>query len=246
MDSRAIQNRLDSVVTPFKWRNEYVQWHGNAQVCGISIYDDTRNIWVTKFDGAENTNIEPVKGGLSDSFKRAAVMWGIGRYLYNIPGKWVGIEPKGKGHQIKESEMSALEKYYNAHIGKAAGNASPEAPASPSGDKKASGGKSPSAPEKGNEGNSKPNSDAGTPNGKDKPKNANPVYFKVKSSTETGKTVTLTLLGKGNKEFTAYARKGSQGLKSGVLIKNAVMEEKQNEFGIYYLLNQYEIENTAA
>jgi hypothetical protein len=39
---------------------------------------------VWKEDGAENTDIEAVKGGLSGAMKRAAVQWGCGRYLYGL------------------------------------------------------------------------------------------------------------------------------------------------------------------
>jgi hypothetical protein len=46
---------------------------------------------VTKWDGAENSQIESVKGGLSDSFKRAAVKWSIGRYLYRLEEGWAEI-----------------------------------------------------------------------------------------------------------------------------------------------------------
>ncbi len=50
--------------------------------CGISIKIDSE--WVTKWDAAENTQVEAVKGGRSGAMKRAAVQWGIGRYLYNL------------------------------------------------------------------------------------------------------------------------------------------------------------------
>lgn len=40
--NRAIQDRLDEVVGPENWYNDYKPWHGNgkkdAQICGISIY----------------------------------------------------------------------------------------------------------------------------------------------------------------------------------------------------------------
>ena len=40
--NRAIQARLDDVVGPDGWYNEYKPWHSdgkkNAQICGISIY----------------------------------------------------------------------------------------------------------------------------------------------------------------------------------------------------------------
>ncbi len=113
--NRAIQNRLDEVVGPQNWYNEYQPWHGTgkreAQICGISIYFEGRG-FITKWDGAEDSDIEPVKGGLSDSMKRAAVQWGIGRVLYNMDTVFVGIEKKGKSYIIKPSERPKLDKAY--------------------------------------------------------------------------------------------------------------------------------------
>lgn len=116
MDARAVQKRLDEVIGAFNWKNVYSLWHDNSQICGISIFNDDRNEWITKFDGAENSDIEPIKGGLSDSFKRAATIWGIGRYLYEIDGVWVEIEPKGKSFAIKKDQYAKLESEYNAAV----------------------------------------------------------------------------------------------------------------------------------
>lgn len=116
MDARAVQKRLDEVVGAFNWKNVYSLWHDNSQICGISIFNDDRSEWITKFDGAENSDIEPIKGGLSDSFKRAATVWGIGRYLYEMEGIWVEIEPKGKSFAIKQNQYSKLESEYNAAV----------------------------------------------------------------------------------------------------------------------------------
>jgi hypothetical protein len=116
LNSRAIQTRLDEVVGAGNWKNCYVAWQNNAQLCGLSIYDSERKDWVTKYDGAENTEIEAVKGGLSDSFKRAAYMWGIGRYLYQIDGIWVEIEQRGKSWIIKNSQYSKLKTEYDDAI----------------------------------------------------------------------------------------------------------------------------------
>ena len=113
--NRAIQNRLDDVVGPDNWYNEFRQWHSGgkkeAQICGISIYFEGRG-FVTKWDGAENTDIEPVKGGLSDSMKRAAVQFGIGRVLYDMEPVWVDIEKKGKTWYIKSGERQKLNRAY--------------------------------------------------------------------------------------------------------------------------------------
>ena len=84
--NRAIQNRLDDIFGPFGWRNEYKEWKG-GQLCGISILHEGE--WICKWDGAEDSQIESLKGGLSDSMKRCAVQWGIGRYLYNSENIWV-------------------------------------------------------------------------------------------------------------------------------------------------------------
>ena len=68
--SRAIQKRLDETVGPFHWKTEFSPWYqiGNgSQLCALSIYDEERKEWVTKTDGAENSDIEPVKGGLSEN-----------------------------------------------------------------------------------------------------------------------------------------------------------------------------------
>lgn len=94
--NRAIMNRLDEVFGVGGWRNEYKEWRDKGVLCGISakIGDE----WVTKWDGAEETNIEAVKGGFSGSMKRAAVQWGIGRYLYNLEEHWVDIGEKGQNY----------------------------------------------------------------------------------------------------------------------------------------------------
>lgn len=84
--NRAIMDRLDSVVGPQNWCNEYREGPGGGVICAISIRIDGE--WITKWDGAENTNMEAVKGGLSGAMKRAAVQWGIGRYLYDLEEGW--------------------------------------------------------------------------------------------------------------------------------------------------------------
>jgi hypothetical protein len=91
LTSRAVQQRLDDVCGPANWRNEFVTGPSGGVLCGISVYlsngmDGLH--WVTKWDGAENTDIEGVKGGLSGAMKRAAVQWGMGRHLYGVGDVW--------------------------------------------------------------------------------------------------------------------------------------------------------------
>jgi hypothetical protein len=84
VQNRAIQKRLDDIFTPMGWQNAFKEWRDNSQLCGISIWDVDKMEWITKWDGADETDVEGTKGGLSNSMKRAAVQWGIGRYLYQL------------------------------------------------------------------------------------------------------------------------------------------------------------------
>lgn len=97
--NRAIQNRLDDVFGAFGWRNEYKEWKNNSQLCGISIKVDGE--WITKWDGADDSNMDAVKGGLSDAMKRAAYQWGIGRYLYKLENVWCDIVGFGNSWKLK-------------------------------------------------------------------------------------------------------------------------------------------------
>lgn len=90
--ARAIQKRLDDVCGCEGWRLEPPQIltiNGkSAFACGLSICtppgNDHGSEWITKWDVAEPTNIEPAKGGWSGAMKRAGAQWGIGRYLYYL------------------------------------------------------------------------------------------------------------------------------------------------------------------
>lgn len=83
--NRAIMQRLDDVV-PGMWKDEYKPSPCNTgYICGISILIGGE--WITRWDGAafeSNGGIDAVKSTLSNSEKRAAVKWGIGRYLYQL------------------------------------------------------------------------------------------------------------------------------------------------------------------
>lgn len=89
IDARDVMQRLDDVVGPDGWQCRYPHATGKT-VCeiGIRVGDE----WIWKADGAGDTDIEAEKGALSDAFKRAAVRWGIGRYLYDLASPWVPCE----------------------------------------------------------------------------------------------------------------------------------------------------------
>lgn len=99
VESRAIMNRLDNVLGVGSWENEFKEIH-NGILCGIRIHLQEQKS-IIKYDGADLTDFEATKGGLSGAFKRAAVQWGIGRYLYNLSETMVEIFPdtkKGKNY----------------------------------------------------------------------------------------------------------------------------------------------------
>lgn len=92
--ARMAQNRLDEAVGPENWTVEYRETQRGV-VATVSIRINGE--WVAKSDGGGYAGMEvknrqgeyeideenDVKTAYSDSFKRACVVWGIGRYLYN-------------------------------------------------------------------------------------------------------------------------------------------------------------------
>ena len=125
--NRAIQNRLDSTVGIDGWQNEFrPRKDGKAQLCGISIYFHEQKQWLTKWDGADDSDFESVKGGLSDSMKRAAVEWGVGRYLYGMTQIWVKIVQRGKGFFIVDEEQPKLDKAHEDWVQKIQAKQSPQ------------------------------------------------------------------------------------------------------------------------
>lgn len=105
--NRAIMERLDEICGPENWRNEYAECPGGGIMCGLSVLIGGE--WVTKWDGADKTQVEATKGGLSGAMKRAAVQWGIGRYLYKLDAAWAVISPNGKNYQpAKQGKYKAF------------------------------------------------------------------------------------------------------------------------------------------
>lgn len=83
LERQSYENRLDDVVGAENWQSNHrivPSESGDIYLCAIGIL--IKQEWVWKEDGADKTNQEGIKGGLTDSFKRACARWGIGRYLY--------------------------------------------------------------------------------------------------------------------------------------------------------------------
>lgn len=105
LDARDVMERLDTVCRPPGWQCRY-PFVGCCEV-GIRIGDE----WIWKANGAGQSDIEAEKGQYSDAFKRAAVLWGIGRYLYDLPNTWFPIESHGRSYRFtKDAEADMTQR----------------------------------------------------------------------------------------------------------------------------------------
>lgn len=243
LDARAIADRLDDVVGQSHWRDSYTPWHDcvmnkrqkSSQLCTISIYDDELGQWIDKTDGAEDSDIEPVKGGLSDAFKRAAVKWNIGRYLYGFDTIWVKVEPKRDSYIIAKSENEKLIKAYNNTVARMFGaDAIPgcKTPTASMQNRNQSNARSAQVP-------------AATPQSNHPEPNTNtPVYEIRQLRVQEGKDgvkKSAMLLFSGGKQYRAFLNGSDARLQTGTKIKNVGMETVQGNNGNYTLINKYDI-----
>lgn len=106
IDARDVMERLDAVCGPDGWQDSYTETAKGRIICALQI--KIGGEWIVKSDGAGDTDVEGDKGAMSDAFKRAAVKWGIGRYLYDIDSPWVPIEAAGNSYKIAASAMPTL------------------------------------------------------------------------------------------------------------------------------------------
>lgn len=96
IDARDVMDLLDEVVGKGNWQDDFKLIDGKF-LAGIGIKCDGE--WIWKWDTGTESNMEAEKGQMSDAFKRAGVKWGIGRFLYSLPIKFVDTNEK----QIKEN-----------------------------------------------------------------------------------------------------------------------------------------------
>lgn len=88
-DARVDQNILDETVGCFNWMRSHSRDNAN---CTVSLWDESKQQWISKEDTGVESFSEKEKGLASDSFKRACFNWGIGRELYTAPFVWVKAE----------------------------------------------------------------------------------------------------------------------------------------------------------
>lgn len=110
IDSRDVQDRLDEVckLCGCRWENDFKEVNGRL-VCNLTITDES-GIKTIRSDGAGDTDFEAEKGGLSDALKRAAVLFGVGRYLYNAKNfnTWLTYEENDNDYTMPSKAKEQL------------------------------------------------------------------------------------------------------------------------------------------
>lgn len=114
IDARDVMYRLDEVFG-LDWQCKYSH-ADNKTICEIGVLIDGN--WIWRAGGAGDTDIEAEKGAISDAFKRAAVLFGIGRYLYDLPNTWVEIDEYKKLKSLPNLPTWATPEGYDAIIHK--------------------------------------------------------------------------------------------------------------------------------
>ncbi len=94
IDARDVMERLDRACGFENWQCRYTMADSGVLICEVGIRINGE--WLWRANGAGDTQVEAEKGKCSDAFKRAAVLWGVGRYLYGLPSPRVAINDFGK------------------------------------------------------------------------------------------------------------------------------------------------------
>jgi hypothetical protein len=98
VDARVIQDRLDEVLGVTGWQDEYECLPDGSVICRLHLR--LGDEWITKMDvGGQSEQPDEGdrrKAAFSDALKRAAVKFGVGRYLYRLPSQWCDFDPHKK------------------------------------------------------------------------------------------------------------------------------------------------------
>lgn len=93
--ARDVEKRLDEVCGPDGWRTSHEPILEDGKLIGTKFSLSIKfpnGEWVTREDVGESSKASPLKGAVSDGIKRAAVQFGIGRYLYYLENRWMPID----------------------------------------------------------------------------------------------------------------------------------------------------------
>jgi hypothetical protein len=95
VDARVIQDRLDDVLGVVGWQDSYRVLPDGSVMCRLRLKIGEQ--WIAKTDvGGQSEQPDGgdrAKAAVSDALKRAAVKFGVGRYLYRLPQLWCDYDP---------------------------------------------------------------------------------------------------------------------------------------------------------
>jgi hypothetical protein len=98
VDARVVQDRLDEVLGVEGWQDEYQLLPDGSVSCKLRLLIGGQ--WITKMDvgspSEQPDGGDRLKAAFSDALKRAAVKFGVGRYLYRLQSQWVDYDPVKK------------------------------------------------------------------------------------------------------------------------------------------------------
>jgi hypothetical protein len=98
IDVRSGQDRLDEVLGLDGWQDQYTVLQDGSVMCELRCRIGGE--WIVKTDvGSQSEQPDSgdrLKAAFSDALKRAAVKFGIGRYLYRLPAQWCDYNPVRK------------------------------------------------------------------------------------------------------------------------------------------------------
>jgi hypothetical protein len=97
LDARAVMDRLDSVCG-LDWSDKYEVLADGSVLCRLEIVVDGRTVQRSDVGSPSEQpdSGDRMKAAVSDALKRAAIKFGIGRYLYRLPKQWVDYDPQKK------------------------------------------------------------------------------------------------------------------------------------------------------
>lgn len=98
VDARAIMDRLDEALGVENWQDRYEVVPDTSVVCRLRVRIGDQ--WISKSDvgspSEQPDGGDRLKAAFSDALKRAAVKFGIGRYLYRLPQQWADFDAQKK------------------------------------------------------------------------------------------------------------------------------------------------------
>jgi len=100
IDARTVMDRLDQVAGPGNWSDTYrLVSAGDGEFaveCTLTLFAVPKSDVGIAEEDDDSSQASLSKSAYSDALKRAAVKWGVGRYLYRVKRQWVDYDAARK------------------------------------------------------------------------------------------------------------------------------------------------------